>query len=109
MTWFFDFISSRAAVQWLTAIDALGALTFFVLYAFGSRGWWRTATGRNFAAMFATLAILLVLVVAARWFGPLPGWVWTGGMATLGITIWWCVGILLRKQHEDRKPHEDQV
>lgn len=103
MSDFLDFISSRSGLTWLSAIGATGALTFVVLYAWRSVGWWRSPAGRNIMATSAVLLILLALVVAARAWGPLPGWIWAIGMITLDTVIWQRVVVLWHKQHERTK------
>lgn len=95
-----DFVQSRNFLTGLFALGGFGCLTFVVLYATGSPGWWRTPTGRNLMLVMAILLVLLGLVVAGRWFGPLPRWVWVGGLGTLDVAIWWLVIILWRKQRE---------
>jgi DNA-binding transcriptional LysR family regulator len=94
------FAQSRDFLTALFAVGGLGCLTFVVLYAWRSRGWWRSDAGRNLMAVMTILLTLLGLVVAGRWFGPLPRWLWSIGLVTLDIAIWWRVIILWRKQHE---------
>lgn len=83
----------------LVAIGLAGALTFVALYAAGSRGWHRTAIGRNLMAMPAVLAGLLALTLASL-LADLPIWLWLGGMASLDAILWWRVVLLWRAQHQ---------
>lgn len=94
------FVQSRDFLTALLAFGALGCLIFVVLYAWRSIGWWRSDAGRNLMIVMAVLLGLLGLTVAGRYWGPLPQWIWAGGLSMLDIAIWWRVIILWRKQHE---------
>lgn len=97
-----DFLSDRDTVTGIFVAGALGALVWVVLYGARSRGWMRSDVGRNLMAFMAVLLGLLGLVVAARFWGPFPRWIWSCGVALLDAVIWWRVIILIRKQHQDR-------
>lgn len=84
----------------LYALLAAGAGTFIVLFGFGSGGWWRNDVGRNMMALAGVLFALATLVLLSRLVGPLPIWIWIGGLASLDGVIWWQVAILWRKQRE---------
>lgn len=98
------FIQSRDFLTALFAFGGLGCLSFVALYAWRSAGWWRTDTGRNLMIVMSMLLLLFLLVVVARYWGPLPRWIWTGGLSALDVAIWWRVIILWRKQHERITP-----
>jgi hypothetical protein len=85
----------------LIAVGAAAMLVFVVLYAVGSRGWYRTAVGRNLMALPAVLAALLLLWLARR-LVAVPDWVWWGGLASLDAVMWWRVAILWRLQRRNR-------
>lgn len=98
------FVQSRDLLTALFAFGGLGCLAFVVLYAWRSIGWWRSDAGRNLMVVMAVLLALFGLVVAGRWLGPLPHWLWSVGLVSLDIAIWWRVIILWRKQHERITP-----
>lgn len=87
----------RAVWLALVALGAAGGLAFVVLYGWGSRGWHRTAVGRNLMAMGAALTVLLGLSLAS-WLVRLPPALWLGGMGALDLVLWWRVVILWRIQ-----------
>jgi hypothetical protein len=82
----------------LVGAGLAGAVAFIGLYAVGSRGWHRTALGRNLMAMPAVLAGLFAVTLASMLL-DLPPWVWLGGMASLDAVLWWRVVLLWRAQH----------
>lgn len=83
----------------LVGVGLVGALTFIVLYAVGSRGWWhRTALGRNLMAMPAVLAGLFALTLGSLLL-PVPAAVWICGLAALDAVLWWRVVLLWKAQH----------
>lgn len=96
-------MSLRDFITVLFGAGALGCLTFVALYAWRSRGWARTDTGRNLMAMMAVLLVLLALVTVSRWSGPFRPEIWTGLLCLLDTVIWWRVIILWRRQHERKR------
>lgn len=89
----------------ITALIAVGfaaMVAFVALYATGSRGWYRTPVGRNLMALPAVLLGLLGLWLLSRAFGPLPLWMWVGGLGSLDAVMVWRVAILWRLQHRRR-------
>lgn len=108
MSWFMTVISSRETIRWLTVLGAVGAVAFVALYALRSPGWWRSPTGAIVMGLTGALAGLLVLVVATRYVGSPPIWVWTGGMATLDLAIWALVIVLWRKQRDQRRGRHEK-
>lgn len=96
-------MSARDLITLLLGIGAAGCWTFVGLYAWRSRGWQRSDTGRNLMAMMAVLLMLLSLVTMGRWLGPLPQMLWTVLILVLDAVIWWRVIILWRRQHESER------
>lgn len=84
----------------LLLVGFLGAATFVGLYAYGSRQWWQSPTGRNLMALPAVLAGMLGLSLLGLVWRELPPWLWLGGMASLDAVLWWRVVILWRVQHD---------
>lgn len=82
----------------LVAVGLAGAVAFVVLYAAGTRDWYRSAIGRNLMAMPAVLAGLFAFTLASMLL-TLPAWVWLGGMGSLDAVLWWRVGLLWKAQH----------
>lgn len=93
-------MTARDILTALFGVGAAGSWTFVALYAWRSRGWIRSDTGRNLMSMMVVLGTLLSLVTMSRWVGPIPQPVWTGLMVLLDAVIWWRVVILWRRQHE---------
>lgn len=81
----------------LVAVGLVGALTFAVVYAVGTRTWHRTAVGRNLMAEALVLAALFALTLGSLVF-RFPAWVWLGGMASLDAVLWAQVWLLWRAQ-----------
>jgi hypothetical protein len=94
------FMTGRDLLTGLFGLGCLGCLAFVALYAWRSPGWWRTGTGRTIMAIVAILLFLLGMVTAGRWLGPLPRWIWTGGLMVLDVSIWSLVIVLWRRQRE---------
>jgi hypothetical protein len=95
-------VSARDLLTLFFGFGALGAWTFTGLYAWGSRGWWRSGAGRSFMGMMVVLAVLLTLVTVSRWWGPLSLNIWIALIAVLDAVVWWHVIILWRRQHDRR-------
>lgn len=85
----------------LIAVGAAAMVAFVVVYAVGSRGWYRTAVGRNLMALPAVLAVLLLLSTARR-LGHVPDAVWWVSLGALDAVMWWRVVILVRLQREGK-------
>lgn len=84
----------------LLVVGLAGCSTFIGVYWAGSRGWHRTAVGRNLMAMAAVLAGMLALsLVGLAW--TLPDWLFLGGMAALDAVMWWRVVLLWHAQHDN--------
>lgn len=82
----------------LVAVGLAGALSFVVLYFFGTPTWYRTAMGRILMAGAAVLAGLFALTLATV-LVHFPDWVWIGGMGSLDIVLWSQVWQLWKIQH----------
>ena len=91
----------RAAITAAVAAGFAAMVAFVVLYSWRS-AWRSTPTGRNLMALPAVLGGLLGLWLIARMAGPLPMWLWLGGILALDAVMWWRVIILWRLQHEER-------
>lgn len=92
----------RAAITAAIAAGFGAMVAFVALYSWRS-AWRSTPTGRNLMALPAVLGGLLGLWLLARVVGPLPMWVWLGGIMSLDAVMWWRVWILWRLQHgQDR-------
>jgi len=88
----------RAAI---TAAIAAGFLAMCAFVALYRRSDWRhTSIGRNLMALPAVLGALLGLWLVARIVGPLPMWLWLGGIVLLDAVMWWRVAILWRLQRQ---------
>ncbi len=84
----------------ITVAIAVGFLAMVVFVGLYWRSSWRTTPlGQNLMALPAVLGGLLGLWLFARVAGPLPTWVWLGGIAALDAVMWWRVWILWRLQH----------
>lgn len=85
------------------AITSAIAVGFFAMVAFVGLYWhsdWRSSQlGTNLMLLPAVLGALLGLWLLARVAGPLPLWMWLGGIAALDAVMWWRVWILWRLQH----------
>lgn len=88
----------RLVITLLIGLGALGTGMFVLLYAAGSRGWYRTPAGRSLVAWAGVLFALLALWLAGHVFGPLPLVVWVIGIAALDVAIWSRVALLWRLQ-----------
>lgn len=88
----------RLLITVLIGVGALASAAFVVLYAVGSRAWFRSAVGQNLMALAAVLLGLTGLWLAGRAVGPLPTWLWAGGIGALDAVMWWRVAILWRIQ-----------
>lgn len=81
----------------LVATGLGGALTFCLLYAFGTPTWHKTAMGRilmSGAAVLTALLALTLLSLVIHW----PAWIWLVGMASLDVVLWAQVWQLWRIQ-----------
>lgn len=89
----------RGAITAAIAAGFAAMVAFVALYA---RSAWRTSPmGRNLMALPAALGGLLGLWLLARVIGPLPLWIWFGGIVTLDAVMWWRVWILWKVQHRN--------
>lgn len=82
------------------AVGFAAMVAFVVLYA--RSAWSSSPMGRNLMALPAALGGLLGLWLLARIIGPLPMWIWLGGIVTLDAVMWWRVWILWKAQHQER-------
>lgn len=89
----------KEAITVAIAAGFAAMVAFVVLYA---RSAWRSSSmGLNLMALPAALGGLLGLWLLARIIGPLPMWIWLGGIVTLDAVMWWRVWILWRVQHRE--------
>lgn len=87
-------------VAWLLLVTAglIGALTFVLMYAYGTPTWHKTTMGRVLMSGASVLTLLLALTLASlviRW----PMWIWLVGMTCLDVWLWAQVWQLWRIQH----------
>lgn len=87
----------RLAITCAIAAGFLAMVAFVVLYWRSS--WRNSPMGRNLMALPAVLGALLGLWLLARVTGPLPVWLWLGGIVSLDAVMWWRVWILWKVQH----------
>lgn len=88
----------KAAITVAIAAGFLAMCAFVGLY--WRSDWRHTSVGRNLMALPAVLGALLGLWLVARIAGPLPVWLWLGGILALDAVMWWRVVILWRLQHD---------
>jgi hypothetical protein len=86
-----------AAITIAVAAGFLAMMAFVVLY--WRSDWRHSPVGRNLMALPAVLGGLLGLWLVARMAGPLPMWLWLGGIVSLDAVMWWRVWILWRLTH----------
>lgn len=92
----------KAAITAAIAAGFAAMVAFVALYAWRSSAWRQTPVGRNLMALPAVLGGLLGLWLLARLVGPLPLWLWLGGILALDAVMWWRVILLWRLQHDGR-------
>lgn len=86
-----------------SAVALAAILTFIVLYAARTPGWWRTPEGRHMMGLSAMLGVLFTLVFVGRVMGRGAGLTaWTLAMAGLDFILVAQVFLLLRLQRKDK-------
>lgn len=90
----------------VTVIGLLGCVTFVVTYAIRSGGTWiRQEAGRFLMVVYASLGLLLALVLSNQLFGEWPGRrpVTVALFVVYCIEAWWPLRLLTRAQDDARR------
>jgi hypothetical protein len=91
-------MSNTALLAALLTVEALGTVTFLVIYLWRS-DWTRSSVGRHLAlygvTLFGVYAVTLVRVLHRT---PWTFWLMIAGHAAFALAVWQRVGLVIREQ-----------